>query len=165
MARRLYLFSGCNLIEEPAKTIRADGTPKYSNRRSDDCTFFSGHNLIDEGRNPPKNIAHNFHFSKYDIYGDTQEHWIVLEAAQNTNTTHIDTTTNKMSRATLPSSSFAPSLSMGRAVAPLNHGAAAPQRHAQAASCQGYARCHWFACLRRQNKRHQIIERVGVPWP
>ncbi len=29
---------------------------------------FSGRNLIDEGRNPPKNIAHNFHFSKYEIW-------------------------------------------------------------------------------------------------
>ncbi len=35
-ARRLYLFSGCN--------------------------------LIDEGRNPPKNTAHNFHFSTYEIW-------------------------------------------------------------------------------------------------
>jgi hypothetical protein len=45
-----------------------------------------------------------------------------------------DTTTIKMSHATLPSSVFAPSLSMGRAVAPPSHGAAAPQRHVQAAS-------------------------------
>ncbi len=53
------------------------------------------------------------------------------------NTTHIiDTTTNKMSCATLPSSGFAPTLSMGGAVVPPNHGAAAPQRHAQATT-------HW----------------------
>jgi hypothetical protein len=57
------------------------------------------------------------------------------------NTTHSDTTTNKMSHATLPSSGFAPSLSMGRAVAPPNHVPAAPQRHAQAATCQGCACC------------------------
>jgi hypothetical protein len=81
------------------------------------------------------------------------------------NTTHTDTTTNKMSRATPPSSGFAPSLSMGRAVALPNHGAAAPQRHAQAASRRGCARCRWFACMGRQNKRHRIIERGGVPWP
>ncbi len=83
------------------------------------------------------------------------------------NTTHIiDTTTNKMSRDTLPSSSFAPSLSMGGAVASLNHGAAAPQRHAQAVTHRGCARCCWFACLGRQNgKRHQISETGGVPWP
>ncbi len=55
----------------------------YSNWRPDDCTFFSGRNLIDKGKNPPKNIAHNFHFSNMR-YGDTQEHRIVLEAAQNT---------------------------------------------------------------------------------
>jgi hypothetical protein len=67
------------------------------------------------------------------------------------NITHIiDTTTNKMSRATLPSSGFAHSLSMGGAVEPPNHGAAAPQRHAQAATRRGCARCHWFACLGRQ---------------
>ncbi len=30
--------------------------------------FFLGRNLINEGRNPPKNIAHNFHFSKYEIW-------------------------------------------------------------------------------------------------
>ncbi len=30
--------------------------------------FFSGCNLMDEGRNLPKNIAHNFHFSKYEIW-------------------------------------------------------------------------------------------------
>jgi hypothetical protein len=53
------------------------------------------------------------------------------------NTTHTDTTTNKMGHATLPSSSFAPSLSMGRAVAPPNHGAATPQCHAQATPRQG----------------------------
>ncbi len=81
------------------------------------------------------------------------------------NTTHTDTTTNKMSRATLPSSGFAPSLSMGRAVVPPNHGTAALQRHAQAATRQGCACCRWFACLGRQNKRHQIRERGGVPWP
>ena len=65
------------------------------------------------------------------------------------NTTHTDTTTNRMSHATVPSSGFAPSLSMGRAVAPPNHGAPAPQRHAQAANCRGCARCRWFACLER----------------
>ncbi len=81
------------------------------------------------------------------------------------NTTHIiDTTTNKMSHATLPSSGFAPSLSMGGAVAPPNHGAAAPQCRAQAATHRGCACCCWFACLGRRNKRQQIIERGGVPW-
>ncbi len=70
------------------------------------------------------------------------------------NTTHIiDTTTNKMSRATLPSSGFAPSLSMGGAVVPPNHGAATPHSHAQAATRQGCTCCRWFACLGRQNKR------------
>ncbi len=81
------------------------------------------------------------------------------------NTAHTDTTTNKMSLATLPSSGFAPSHPMGRAVAPPNHGTAAPQRHEQAASCWGCTCCRWFACLGRRNKRHWIIERGGVPWP
>ncbi len=40
----------------------------YSNQRPDDCTFFFGCNLIDEDRNPPKNIAHNFNLSKYEIW-------------------------------------------------------------------------------------------------
>ncbi len=81
------------------------------------------------------------------------------------NTTHIiDTTTNKMSRGTLPSSSFAPSLSMGGAVAPPNHGAVAPQCHAQATTRRGCVCCRWFAGLGRQNKRQRIIERGGVPW-
>ncbi len=40
----------------------------YSNQRPDDCTFFSSRNLIDKGKNPPKNIAHNFHFLKYEIW-------------------------------------------------------------------------------------------------
>ncbi len=51
MARWLYIFfSGRNLIEEPAETIQADGTPKHTNQRPDDCTFiFFGRNLIKEG--------------------------------------------------------------------------------------------------------------------
>jgi hypothetical protein len=66
------------------------------------------------------------------------------------NTTHIiDTTTNKMSHATLPSSGFAPSLFMGGAVAPPNHGTTTPQRHAQAATHWGCTCCCWFACLGR----------------
>ena len=81
------------------------------------------------------------------------------------NTTHIiDTTTNKMSCATLPSIGFAPSLSMGGAVVPPNHGTAAPQHHAQAATHRGCACCCWFARLGRQNKRQQKIERGGAPW-
>ncbi len=35
----------------------------YSNRWPDNCTFFPGRNLINERRNPPKNIAHNFYFT------------------------------------------------------------------------------------------------------
>jgi hypothetical protein len=31
-------------------------------------SFFFGSNLIDKGRNPPKTIAHNYHFSKYEIW-------------------------------------------------------------------------------------------------
>ena len=36
---------------------------------------------------------------------------------------------------------------MGRAAVRPNHGAAAPQDHAEAASYRGRARCRWFACL------------------
>ncbi len=86
--------------------------------------------------------------------------WLSV-GGQTENTTHTDITTNKMSRATLPSSGFALSYSMGRAVAPPNHGATALQLHAQAMSRRGCARCRWFARLGRRNKRHQIIERGG----
>ncbi len=127
-------------------------------------SFFSGCNLINEDRNPPKNIAHNFNFSKYEIWWHSRTPDCFFYRQHKTqNTKHTDTTTSKISHATLPSSSFAPSLSIGRAVVLPNHGATAPQRHAQAASRRGCARCCWFACLGRQNKRHWIIERGGVP--
>jgi hypothetical protein len=88
-----------------------------------------------------------------------------LEAAQNTKHNTHRHNNQQDELATLPSSGFAPSLSMGGALAPPNYGAAAPQSHAQAASCRGCARCRWFARLGRQNKRHRIIERGGVLWP
>ncbi len=69
-----------------------------------------------------------------------------LEGKTQNTTLIIDTTTNKMSCATLPSSGFAPSLSMGGAVAPPNHGAATPQSHAQPATHRGCACCRCF-CL------------------
>jgi hypothetical protein len=65
------------------------------------------------------------------------------------NTKHNHTTHNNMSRSCPTLQRLALSLSMGRAVAPPNHGAAAPQRHVQAASCRGCACCRWFACLGR----------------
>ncbi len=65
-------------------------------------------------------------------------HWLEHKTQ---NTTLTDTTTNMMRCAPLPSSGFAPSLSMGRAVAPPNHGAAAPQCHVQATTRQGCACC------------------------
>ncbi len=54
-------------------------------------------------------------------------------------------TTIKMSRAPPYESGFALSLSMGRAAAPPNHGAATPQHHGEAASYRGRACCRWFA--------------------
>jgi hypothetical protein len=45
----------------PKKKVQLSGTAKQ-------LYLFSGHNLINEGRNLPKNIAHNFHFSKYEIW-------------------------------------------------------------------------------------------------
>ncbi len=61
----------------------------------------------------------------------------------------------------LLSSGFALSLSMGRAVAPPNHGASAPRSHTQAASRRACARCRWFARLGGRNERHPKIERGG----
>ncbi len=54
-----------------------------------------------------------------------------------------------------------PSLSVGRAATPLNHGAAPPQYHAQAASHWACIHCHWFACLGGRKKRDQKIEGRG----
>ena len=64
---------------------------------------------------------------------------------KNTQHTHTHRTTNKMSRVPPYQSGFALSPSMGRAVAPPNHGTAAPQHHAEAASYRSRARCRWFA--------------------
>ncbi len=80
--------------------------------------------------------------------------WSSVGAQNTTHNTHRHTNQQDEPCHPLPSSGFAPSLSMGRVVAPPNHGAAAPQRHAQAVSCWGCARCRWFACLGRRNKRH-----------
>jgi hypothetical protein len=132
--------------------------------------FFSGFKLQPEkimtGKNKPTVVrlsVGNWKKIRPEKKGTVvSSHWL---EGKTQNTTHIiDTTTNKMSRATLPSSSFAPSLSMDGAVAPPNHGAAAPQCHAQATTCRGCACCRWFAHLGRRNKRQQIIERGGVPW-
>ncbi len=62
-----------------------------------------------------------------------------------------------MSRATLPSSSFAPYLSMDRAVAPPNHGAAAPQRHAQAATRRGLPLSPAFNKAKLHHLRPKIL--------
>ena len=51
------------------------------------------------------------------------------------------------------------SLSMGRAVAPPNHGASAPLHYTQAESHPACALCRWFARLGGGNERHQKIER------
>ncbi len=52
----------------------------YSNHWPDDCTSFSGRNLIDERRNPPKNIAYNFYFTtaqleKWKIWRELAPHY------------------------------------------------------------------------------------------
>ena len=49
---------------------------------------------------------------------------------------------------------------MGRAAVPTNHGAAAPHRHAEAASYRGRARCRWFAFLGGGWSLHRL-ERGG----
>ena len=53
------------------------------------------------------------------------------------------------------------SLSVGRSAAPSNHGAATPQRHAQAVSHRTCVRCRRFARLGGRNVRGQKIERRG----
>ena len=81
-----------------------------------------------------------------------------------TNTTTQHTTTN-MSRCRPTHQRLWPSLSMGRPAAPLNHGAAAPQHHAHAASHRACVRCRWFPCLGRCNATHQKTERGARSWP
>ncbi len=77
---RRYIF-----WQVPQSNYKLQHKKRYTHLgRPDNCTFFFGRNLINEGRNPPKIIAHNFHFSKYMRYGVTREHRIVLEAALNT---------------------------------------------------------------------------------
>ncbi len=73
--------------------------------------------------------------------------------------------------AALPSSSFALSLSMGRAAAPPNHGTSTPRHHTQAESHRACARCCWFACLEGQNERWEASKNrergvcLGLRWP
>jgi hypothetical protein len=77
---------------------------------------------------------------------------------QNTTTQH---TTINMSRSRPTLQWLALSLSMGRAVAPPNHGASAPQHHTQAASRRACAYCRWSDRLGGRNERHRKIERGG----
>jgi hypothetical protein len=77
---------------------------------------------------------------------------------QNTTTQH---TTINMSRSCPTLQRLALSLSMGRAVAPPNHGASAPRHHTQAASRRACACCRWSDRLGGRNERHRKIERGG----
>ena len=84
-------------------------------------------------------------------------------AQHNHTTTQPQHTTTNMSRCRPTLQRLWPSPSMGRAAAPLNHGAAAPQHHAQAASRRACVRCCWFARLGRRNAIHRKTERgVGT---
>ncbi len=78
----------------------------------------------------------------------------------NTKHNHTHTTIN-MSRSCPTLQRLALSLSMGRAVAPPNHGASAPRHHTQAASRRGCACCRWSDRLGGRNERHRKIERGG----
>ena len=56
---------------------------------------------------------------------------------------------------------------MGRSAAPSNHGAAAPQRHAQALGHWTFGRCRRFARLGGRNERGRKIEgdARALKWP
>ncbi len=75
-------------------------------------------------------------------------------------TQHTQQPTN-MSRCHPTPSSFALSLSVGRAAVPPNHCTANLHHHTQVASHRACACCHWFTHLGGWNERHQIIERGG----
>ncbi len=47
---------------DPNKKVQSSGMARWL------YLFFPGCNLLNKGRNPPKNIAHNIHFSKYEIW-------------------------------------------------------------------------------------------------
>jgi hypothetical protein len=83
-----------------------------------------------------------------------------MHASTTQNTTTQYTTIN-MSRSRPTLQRLALSLSMGRAVAPPNHGASAPRHHTQAASRRACACCRWSDRLGGRNERHQKIERGG----
>ena len=97
----------------------------------------------------------------------------LLYNQRNTNKKNSHThSTHTMSRCHPTPSGFALSLSMGRAAVRPNHGAAAPHRHAEAASYRGRARCRWFACLGGVGHFNQKIKGYGYiivedqwPWP
>jgi hypothetical protein len=59
------IFFG-GFLDQITNYNRKKGTIVWDGQRT--VSFFSGRNLINEGRNPPKNIAHNYHFSKYEIW-------------------------------------------------------------------------------------------------
>jgi hypothetical protein len=60
----LYFLAG-SLIKLQITTGKK-GTVVWDSQTA--VLFFFGRNLVGKGRNLPKNIAHNFHFSKYEIW-------------------------------------------------------------------------------------------------
>ncbi len=58
-------FSAGSLIKLQV-TTKKKGTVVWDGQTT--VPLFSGRNLIDQDRDLPKNIAHNFHFSKYEIW-------------------------------------------------------------------------------------------------
>ncbi len=161
-----FFFSGHNYVK-----IEFGGniTIKKNIQSSGRLCFSAGSNYNRKKLRPEKKMYSHLAISWKLIKNYVRKKGTVISSrwleGKTQNTPHIiDTKANKMSRVTLPSSGFAPSLSMGGAVAPPNHGAAAPQRHAQAATHRGCTCFCWFARLGKQNKRQQIIERGGVSW-
>ena len=75
--------------------------------------------------------------------------------------THHTQQPAKTSRSPPYQSGFAIFHTMGRAAAPPNHGAAAPQHHTEPASCRGWALCRWFARLGGFGMRGRNLERGG----
>ena len=109
------------------------------------------------------NAGENMHVLRAQLYKMGKKYDTIVHE-HNTTTQPQHTTTN-MSHCRPTLQRLWPSPSMGRAVAPLNHGAAAPQHHAQAASRRACIRCCWFARLDGRKQRDRNKERGAGSWP
>ncbi len=137
----------------------------YLHQRPDDCTFFFSRNLINEGRNPPKNIAYNFHFSKYEIWWHSRTPDCFGGSTKH-KTQH--TRTQQPTRWAMPPYPPAALPPLSPWIEQWHHQIMAPPLPNATRRLQAIGVALAVVGLLAwggENKRHQIIERGGVPWP